>query len=59
MLDGIEVYYPLEVGCGWVYLCKDGSTYTNMITAVNPAKPAPKIAIGFFVSIFNKKLKFL
>lgn len=39
MLNGIDVYYPLEVGCGWVYLCKDGSTYTNMITAVNPAKP--------------------
>lgn len=39
MLDGIEVYYPLEVGCGWVYSSKDGSTYTNMITAVNPAKP--------------------
>lgn len=36
MLNGVEVYYPLEVGCGWVYLCKDGSTYTNMITAVNP-----------------------
>src|SRR6185295_12786160 len=25
--------------------------------AVNPAKPAPKIAIGFFVSIFNKEIK--
>ncbi len=39
MLNGVEVYYPLEVGCGWVYLSKDGSTYTNMITAVNPANP--------------------
>lgn len=39
ILDGVEVYYPLEVGCGWVYLGKDGSSYTNMITAVNPAKP--------------------
>lgn len=37
MLNGIENYYPLEVGYGWVYLCKDGSTYTNTITAVNPA----------------------
>lgn len=39
ILDGVEVYYPLEVGCGWVYLCKDGSSYTNMITAVDPSKP--------------------
>lgn len=39
MLNGIENYYPLEVGCGWVYLSKDGSTYTNMITAVNPSNP--------------------
>ncbi len=39
MLNGIENYYPLEVGCGWVYLCKDGSSYTNMITAVNPSNP--------------------
>lgn len=39
MLNGIENYYPLEVGCGWVYINKDGSTYTNMITAVNPSNP--------------------
>lgn len=39
MLNGVENYYPLEVGCGWVYLCKDGSTYTNMITGVNPGNP--------------------
>ena len=39
-LNGVENYYPLEVGCGWVYLSKDGSSYTNMITAVNPSNPA-------------------
>lgn len=39
-LNGVENYYPLEVGCGWVYLMKDGGSYTNMITGVNPSNPA-------------------
>ncbi len=39
MLNGAEVYYPLAVGYGWTYQAKDGSVYTNSITAVNPANP--------------------
>jgi len=55
MLNGVEVYYPLEVGCGWVYLCKDGSTYTNMITAVNPANPNEFTIVN---SLMNKNQVF-
>jgi len=54
MLNGIEVYYPLEVGCGWVYLCKDGSSYTNMITPVNPADPNEFTIVN---SLMNKNKK--
>lgn len=28
-------YYPLAAGNSWTYMKKDGSTYTNTITAVN------------------------
>lgn len=55
ILDGIAVYYPLEVGCGWVYLTKDGSSYTNMITAVNPAKPNEFTMVN---SLLNKNTLF-
>jgi hypothetical protein len=55
MLNGIENYYPLEVGCGWVYLCKDGSSYTNMITAVNPNNSSEFTMVN---SLMNKNQVF-
>lgn len=39
MTTGTEVYYPLHVGFIWTYRSKDGSTYKNSVTAVNPANP--------------------
>jgi hypothetical protein len=39
MTNGLEVYYPLAVGYGWTYQAKDGSFYTNSITAVSPNNP--------------------
>lgn len=55
MLNTIENYYPLEVGYGWVYLCKDGSSYTNMITAVNPSNPNEFTMVN---SLLNKNTLF-
>jgi hypothetical protein len=36
MLTGNTVYYPLGIGFEWTYQLKDGNTYTNQVTAVNP-----------------------
>ncbi len=55
MLNGIENYYPLEKGCGWRYLCKDGSSYTNMITDVNPSNPSEFTMVN---SMVNKNTLF-
>jgi hypothetical protein len=34
-----NVYYPLGAGFEWTYQLKDGNTYTNAVTAVNPQNP--------------------
>ncbi|KOY86622.1 hypothetical protein AD998_11135 [bacterium 336/3] len=39
MITGNEVYYPLQAGFEWTYQLKDGSTYTNKVTSVNPSNP--------------------
>jgi hypothetical protein len=39
MLNGNPVYYPLALGYEWTYQLKDGSTYTNKVTSVNPQNP--------------------
>jgi hypothetical protein len=39
MLTGSTVYYPLGLGFEWTYQLKDGSTYTNAVTAQNAQNP--------------------
>jgi hypothetical protein len=51
MLTGNEVYYPLQVGFEWTYQLKDGSTYTNKVTAVNSSNPQEFTMIN---SMMNK-----
>ncbi|MCU0384221.1 MAG: hypothetical protein MUF68_09175 [Cyclobacteriaceae bacterium] len=36
MLTGNTVYYPLQEGFEWIYLLKDGSTYSNTVVGSNP-----------------------
>jgi hypothetical protein len=39
MLTGNTVYYPLGLGFEWTYQLKDGSNYTNAVTAIDPRNP--------------------
>lgn len=55
MTDDVEVYYPLRVGFAWTYVSKDGSSYINSVTAVNPSNPNEFTMVN---SLMNKNVLF-